>query len=436
MTQRLPKAIICAITILLSLLNPISVFATNEVGGKCGDNLTWTLDSGVLTIRGTGAMDDFQWVLDGSEHIDIPWFSYRNDIQSLVIQRGCTRIGKLAFAGLNISKVELPDSVTEVSQNAFASTPLIEVIIPQSVLSIGMNAFGYYYSSGVPEKINTKLLLTGAPGSAAEDYAEENGFTFKALMAASSFADVAADSWYAMPVQWAVGGGITNGTGEGRFSPVATCTTAQILTFLWRAAGSPEPGGSNPFSDVSSGDYYYKPALWAAKNGLVTGGRLNGSTPCTRAATVTYLWKLSGSPSTGGSSFSDVPAGAAYANAVSWAVAQGITTGTGDKRFSPDATCTRGQIVTFLYRWKNGAAAISRSYTDEELCDMAKAYYKAKSGTMPPKASVDSTKGNTVTIQLYDIVGNRMNTWEWYTVDRATGKGSSMFSGDIDLTKP
>ena len=115
--------------------------------------------------------------------------------------------------------------------------------------------------------------------------------------------------------------------------------------------GEPAPAGSaNPFSDVKAEDYFYKAALWAREKGLVSGGKFDPDTPCTRASTVTYLWKLAGSPAAQGGGFSDVPASASYAKAVAWAVEKGITNGTSPTTFSPGDTCTRGQIVTFLHR--------------------------------------------------------------------------------------
>ncbi len=148
---------------------------------------------------------------------------------------------------------------------------------------------------------------------------------------------------------WALKIGITVGTSETTFSPNATCTRAQIITFLWRALGSPKTGAANPFADVKPTDYYYESAIWANKMGMVTGITFDGNTPCTRASTVTYLWKNAGAPKTEvTSAFTDVPANAEYAQAVAWALANKITNGTSETTFSPDNTCTRGQIVTFL----------------------------------------------------------------------------------------
>ncbi|MCI8476793.1 MAG: leucine-rich repeat protein [Oscillospiraceae bacterium] len=166
-----------------------------------------------------------------------------------------------------------------------------------------------------------------------------------------SFDDVPADAYYAKPIKWAVEKNITVGTSKTMFSPNATCTNAQILTFLWRANGSPEPTNENTFTDIKTTDFYYKAALWAAERGLVSGSTFGANTDCTRAMTVEYMWKAAGSPVPAGkSNFTDVSVNADYAQAVAWAVEQKITSGTGGGNFSPAATCTRGQIVTFLYR--------------------------------------------------------------------------------------
>lgn len=156
------------------------------------------------------------------------------------------------------------------------------------------------------------------------------------------FTDVAPDGFYLDAVAWALEKKITTGTSDTAFSPDVTCTQGQILTFLWRAKGEPAPTGA-----VSGDEYYAKPAQWAAEQGLTDDFSANAD--CTRAMVVTYLWRLAGSPkAASSSSFTDVPD--TLADAVSWAAEQGITTGTSETTFSPDITCTRGQIVTFLYR--------------------------------------------------------------------------------------
>lgn len=165
------------------------------------------------------------------------------------------------------------------------------------------------------------------------------------------FTDVKAGDYFEIPVKWAVEKKITTGTTSTTFSPEQTCTRAQILTFLWRAVGSPKASAENPFSDISADDYYFDAAIWAYNKGMVSGNSFEGDTPCTRASTVEYLWKNANSPqNTASNSFEDVSANSDYAQAVSWAVENGVTTGTSNTTFSPDTICSRGQIVTFLNR--------------------------------------------------------------------------------------
>ena len=168
------------------------------------------------------------------------------------------------------------------------------------------------------------------------------------------FADVPNSAYYADAVKWAVAQGITNGKGSGLFGSNDACTRAQIVTFLWRAVGSPAPKMTfNPFSDVSPDAYYYQAVLWAVENGITSGmgnGRFSPEGTCTRGQSVTFLYRAAGAPAVSGSSFQDVPASSYCADAIAWAVKNGITQGTGAGAFSPNGGCTRAQIVTFLYR--------------------------------------------------------------------------------------
>lgn len=167
---------------------------------------------------------------------------------------------------------------------------------------------------------------------------------------AADFSDVSDGDYFANPVRWAVANNITSGMGDGSFGAANTCSRAQILTFLYAAAGRPEPTAENPFADVQDTDYFYKPALWAAEKGLVSGDTFAAETPCTRASTMDYLWKSAGSPEAAyDGRFDDVAADADYAQAVAWAVENGVTAGVGEGAFGSEATCTRGQIMTFLY---------------------------------------------------------------------------------------
>ena len=169
----------------------------------------------------------------------------------------------------------------------------------------------------------------------------------------SPFADVATDAYYYEAVKWAAEQGITGGTGSGLFSPDYTCTRAQIVTFLWRAAGSPEPKAMSGFSDVPENSYYAKAVAWAVENGITVGTSSTTFSPeatCTRAQSVTFLFRAAKASADGTPAFSDVTANAYYAEAVKWATDNGITNGIGGGLFGPDNDCTRAQIVTFLWR--------------------------------------------------------------------------------------
>ena len=267
------------------------------------------------------------------------FLNYTN-LTSVTIPSSVTYLDVSAFNGCtNLANVTLPSSLTKIEQWAFhGCTSLTRISIPGSVTSIGNVAF-----------YNTGLKDVYYAGTEAQWNAIQMGEYNEKLTRANIhynhlMADVKTTDWFAQPVVWALEKGITSGTGDGKFSPNSTCTQGQILTFLWRACGSPEPSGK-----VSGSEYYAVPLQWAKEKKLVDGN-LSAKDPCTRANVVTYLWKLAGSPSAKAAGFSDVPASASYAGAVNWAVENKITSGTGPDTFSPDKACTRGQIVTFLYQ--------------------------------------------------------------------------------------
>ena len=171
------------------------------------------------------------------------------------------------------------------------------------------------------------------------------------------FADVSTDAYYYEAVKWAAKKGITGGIGNGLFGPNQPCTRAQIVTFLWRAAGSPEPKSMSSFSDVSADSYYAKAVAWAVENGITTGtgdGKFSPDATCTRAQSVTFLFRAIGKLVDSKAEFSDVLTDSYYANAVAWAMENGVTNGIGDGLFGPDNSCTRAQIVTFLFRAYQG----------------------------------------------------------------------------------
>lgn len=200
--------------------------------------------------------------------------------------------------------------------------------------------------STVPDNMATEGEAPVPPETSVKD-TEAHAF-------GAPFWDVQSNAYYYDAVNWAIGKNITAGTTASTFSPNNTCTHAQIITFLYRAAGAPAVIEENIYTNnrVTSDQYFYYAMLWAHQNGVVTDADLNPNSNCTRSDAVTYLWRLAGRPSVGTSDFADVSASASYAQAVAWAVQQGITAGTSATTFSPNNICTRAQIITFLYRNK------------------------------------------------------------------------------------
>ena len=201
------------------------------------------------------------------------------------------------------------------------------------------------------DKGNGKYTFT-MPASKVEINA-----TFAKEIETSPFSDVSTSAYYYEAVKWAQEKGITGGIGNGLFGPNQPCTRAQIVTFLWRAAGSPEPKAMSSFADVSTDAYYAKAVAWAVENGITTGtgdGKFSPDATCTRAQSVTFLFRAIGKLVDSKAEFSDVLTDSYYANAVAWAVESGVTNGIGDGLFGPDNSCTRAQIVTFLFRAYQG----------------------------------------------------------------------------------
>ena len=171
------------------------------------------------------------------------------------------------------------------------------------------------------------------------------------------FYDVPNDAFFYEAVKWAVKSGVTNGLSDTMFGPYESCTRAQIVTFLWRAAGSPEPKTAVRFADVPAGSYYAKAVAWAIENGITNGMTETTFAPnatCTRGQSVTFLYRALKGTASGSANFTDVKSDAFYADAINWAVANNVTNGTSNTTFSPNADCTRAEIVTFLYRAYQG----------------------------------------------------------------------------------
>ncbi len=304
-------------------------------------------------------------------------FGFCRRLASVKLSKGLKKIGVWAFCGAAaLTSVEIPAGVQELS--GFNSCyNLTTVIIPEGVASLGPAAFSNcsdLYAIEVPKSVKQIditafqdsgwLTVYGEKGSYVETFAKENGIRFAVGKIPSSssvlsrFNDVSSGDYYADAVIWAALRSITAGTDDTHFSPNASCTRAQAVTFLWRAAGRPETMGEGSiFSDVKSGEYYEKAVRWAAENDITAGTGSEKFSPdavCTRAQIVTFLWRAAREPEPEDSKtgFTDIKAGSYYEKAVRWAVEQGITAGTSSTTFSPESRCTRAQIVSFLYRYK------------------------------------------------------------------------------------
>ncbi len=304
-------------------------------------------------------------------------FSGCTGLTSFTIPNSVTKIGQGAFIGCTgLTSIVIPDSITSISRSTFSDCNcLMFVTIPDSVTSIGSSAFDCIDLTfiTIPESVThieqgafydwTGLTMYGAAGSAAEKYAKENHIPFVVGKApdrvpAYGFHDVFQDDYYADAVKWAMENGISEGANEKHFGPRYTCHRAHAISFLWSAADKPEPAGTGEaFTDVPD-DFYCKEAVqWAVEQGITSGtgsGKFSPTASCTRAQIVTFLYRAANSPAvTGEISFSDVPATAYYKDAVQWAAENNITSGTGGGKFSPNTKCTRGQIIAFLYRYNN-----------------------------------------------------------------------------------
>ena len=293
----------------------------------------------------------------GSEVTRIPQYlfnGYSTDryprIKTVKIGSSVKEIGQSAFRNCaELESVELPKSVETVKIGAFAGCEALKKLV---VFNANCSIYSYESTLGVP----TATVIYGYRSSTAQNYASQFGYSFLPI---DPFNDVKPGTYYCIPVFWAYyhDPQITGGTDATHFGPGKDCTREQIVTFLWKAVGAPNPKtDSSPFSDVKKGSYYYKAVLWAVENNI-TGGVGDGSKfgvgqKCKREQAVTFIWKANGAPNPRNTSspFSDVKPGSYYYKAVLWAVENNITGGVGDGKFGVGRSCTRGQIVTFLYK--------------------------------------------------------------------------------------
>ena len=281
-------------------------------------------------------------------------------LTSVTIPGSVTDIDNAAFLGCeSLTSVTMADGVVTITRYAFNNCKQLKTVtLPKTLEEVEDNAFDGtrvtdVYYNGTQEQWDNILIHTGnEPLLKATLH-----LTGEPKPASNPFKDVSKDQYYYEPVLWAVNHEpqITAGTSATTFSPSNPCTRGQIVTFLWRAKGCPEPTiTKNPFTDVKSSDYFYKAVLWAVEKEITAGTSKTTFSPdatVTRAQTVTFLWRAEGKPAVKTANpFKDVPAGQYYTDAVLWAVKNEITAGTSATTFSPENPCTRAQIVTFLYR--------------------------------------------------------------------------------------
>ena len=447
------KTLCCLFAVLLMCgFTPSSLAAGAATSGSCGDNAAWTLSSGVLRISGSGKMT-----------ASSGWKYLKSSITSIVVEEGITSICTSAFEGCSAAtSVSLPGTLTNIGANAFCNCKgLTEIDIPEGVRTIGGNAFtnctglirvtlpgtlttladsafnhcsaltdltlsegiedlsqstfmgcsslvsivipstvtvigpsvffnctklvNVYFSGDAPEVTPASTQSTPANNPSFADRvtlyykADASGWTspawngYKTALwndSDSPFLDVAESAYYYDAALWAAENGVTLGTqtesspgaGDGLFSPAATCTRGQVVTFLWRASGEPKPASTyNPFSDIKSGDYYYDAVLWAVEQGITTGtkdesnlgagdGAFSPDAACKYAEVITFLWRANGKPNANGTSAvaADYADTLYYKAPVAWADTSGLLVN--NSTFDPISDCPRADIVTYLYR--------------------------------------------------------------------------------------
>ena len=357
---------------LVSLTIPDSVTAIgNSAFSGCAGLTDAAIPDGVTSIGNSafarcGGLTSVS-IPEGVTSIGDAAFVQCSGLTSVSIPNSVEVIGVQAFAFCSaLTSVMIPDSVTVIEGGLFNGCgSLADVTIPVSVTKIGEYAFSDcrgltdVYFGGTEQQWTELEIHRGndALTTAAVHFTQEpEPIDPGPQPPVNPFTDVEEGTWYTDAVLWAVEKGVTQGTSETTFSPTAGCTRGQVVTFLWRAAGSPEPeGAENPFTDVAEAAYFHKAVLWAVENGVTNGtgeGTFSPDSVCTRGQVVTFLWRAAGSPEPEGAEnpFTDVAEADYFYKAVLWAVENGVTQGTSETAFSPANTCTRAHVVTFLHR--------------------------------------------------------------------------------------
>ena len=307
-------------------------------------------------------------------------FWWCQSLTKISIPDGVTSIQERTFyACASLRTIDIPDSVTSIADSAFYYCPSLTTIdIPANVTFIGDSAFSGcsnlksisfkgdapQFGSNIFNNVTTTAYYPADNATWTEDVMQDYGGDITWVPNGSTatdnpFSDVPAGSWYEEPVLWAMENGITSGTSANSFSPNDPCLRSHVATFLWRAAGYPEPTlTTNRFDDVNGGDFFYKPVLWAVEKGITSGlsaTHFGSYDVCSRAQVVAFLWRAAGcpEPTSTVNPFTDVKPGDYFYKSVLWAVENGVTSGISATLFGPNDACTRAQVVTFLYRVYN-----------------------------------------------------------------------------------
>lgn len=382
----------------LHTLSDTAFDPANAGAGTMEKGFSWRYDAAeaALIISGQGPMQDFVLQsFSGIQTVTRPWAAYVTEGASYVVEEGVTALGSYAFYGVLFHEIKLPstlqaigegafqasrgltvtlpEGVSVIPRDAFKDAQMMQVNLPNSVTAIGDRAFSgcmrldeLQLPAGVKSvgeavtegcRSLRKVLFLGDEAAWQAVAVGGNNAKLREVLRSGSggFFDVPEGEWFYAPVNWAAERNITGGIGNGRFGALEGCTRAQVVTFLWAAKGRPEPkSADNPFTDVAGDAWYLKPVLWAVENGITTGVSETEFAPdrsCTRGQIVTFLYAAEEKPEVSGENpFEDVVESDWFLNPVLWAVGEGITSGIAEGKFGPNDVCTRAQVVTFLYK--------------------------------------------------------------------------------------
>ena len=344
-------------------------FTAFTSGGEYGDRSCrggYILERNDIIDRAPTGLSGTVYIPDYVTNIRGHAFQYCHQIEEFVLPEGFDAASPEAFYNcVNLKTVVFSSTTRVLGGDLFRGCTNLEAIYftgdatevvlePNNLTPI----FGQVEEHSVPAdtRITANVYYPADNETWTEEVREAFGgcVTWIPYNPANPFRDVPLDAFYEEPVLWAVEMGITTGTDSTHFSPNAACSRAQIVTFLWRAAGCPAVQAENPFTDVKQSDFYYDAVLWAVENGITTGTSETTFSPlktCSRAEVVTFLWRTAGKPVVQGENpFADVTEADFFHSAVLWAVEKGITNGVDATHFGPTADCNRAQVVTFLYR--------------------------------------------------------------------------------------